>query len=114
MTEDIEKPLEIASKLRNEEINTQVYLENKKAKAKFKYADRLQIPYVITIGEDEVQNNVVSLKDMNTGDQKTLTIEEAIKLLKNKFILTICEIKLYFSMYKNILVYKTWTKEKQK
>lgn len=82
MTEDIEKPLEIASKLRNEEINTQVYLENKKAKAKFKYADRLQIPYVITIGEDEVQNNVVSLKDMNTGDQKTLTIEEAIKLLK--------------------------------
>ena len=82
MTEDIEKPLEIASKLRNEEINTQVYLENKKAKAKFKYADRLQIPYVITIGEDEVQNNVVSLKDMNTGEQKTLTIEEAIKLLK--------------------------------
>ena len=82
MTEDIEKPLEIASKLRNEEINTQVYLENKKAKAKFKYADRLQIPYVITIGEDEVQNNVVSLKDMNIGEQKTLTIEEAIKLLK--------------------------------
>ena len=82
MTEDIEKPLEMASKLSNEEINTQVYLENKKAKAKFKYADRLQIPYVITIGEDEVQNNVVSLKDMNTGDQKTLTIEEAIKLLK--------------------------------
>lgn len=82
MTEDIEKPLEIASKLRNEEVNTQVYLENKKAKAKFKYADRLQIPYVITIGEDEVQNNVVSLKDMNTGEQKTLTIEEAIKLLK--------------------------------
>lgn len=82
MTEDIEKPLEIASKLRNEEINTQVYLENKKVKAKFKYADHLQIPYVITIGEDEVQNNVVSLKDMNTGEQKTLTIEEAIKLLK--------------------------------
>ena len=82
MTEDIEKPLEIASKLRNEEINTQVYLENKKVKAKFKYADHLKIPYVITIGEDEVQNNVVSLKDMNTGEQKTLTIEEAIKLLK--------------------------------
>ena len=82
MTEDIEKPLEIASKLRNEEINTQVYLENKKVKAKFKYADHLRIPYVITIGEDEVQNNVVSLKDMNTGEQKTLTIEEAIKLLK--------------------------------
>lgn len=82
MTEDIEKPLEIASKLRNEEINTQVYLENKKVKAKFKYADHLQIPYVITIGEDEIQNNVVSLKDMNTGEQKTLTIEEAIKLLK--------------------------------
>ena len=49
MTEDIEKPLEIASKLRNEEINTQVYLENKKAKAKFKYADRYKFHMLLQL-----------------------------------------------------------------
>lgn len=82
MTEDVGKTLEIASNLRNAGINTQVYLEDKKIKAKFKYADHLQIPYVITIGEDEIQNNVVSLKNMDTGEQKTLSMEEAIDILK--------------------------------
>ena len=82
MTEDVGKTLEIVSNLRNAGINTQVYLENKKVKAKFKYADHLQIPYVITVGEDEIQNNVVSLKNMDTGEQKTLSMEEAIDILK--------------------------------
>lgn len=82
MTENIETALKTASYLRNEGINTEVYLENKKIKAKFKYADRLQIPYVITIGEDEIQNNTVSLKNMENGEQATLTIEEVVEKLK--------------------------------
>lgn len=82
MTENIETALETASYLRNKGINTEVYLENKKIKTKFKYADRLQIPYVITIGEDEIQNGTVSLKDMQNGEQETLTIEEAVEKLK--------------------------------
>lgn len=59
-----------------------MYLEDKKIKAKFKYADRLQIPYVATIGEDEIQNNTVSLKNMQTGEQENLKLDEAIKKLK--------------------------------
>ncbi len=82
MLKDNSKALEVATVLRNENINAEVYLENKKIKAKFKYADRLAIPYVIVIGEDEIVNNTVTLKNMQTGEQETLKIEEAIKKIK--------------------------------
>lgn len=82
MVEDNSKALEVATALRNENINAEVYLENKKIKAKFKYADRLAIPYVIVIGEDEIANNIVTLKNMQTGEQETLKIEEVIKKIK--------------------------------
>jgi histidyl-tRNA synthetase len=83
MVEDMGKSLEVATLLRNEGIETEVYLENKKIKAKFKYADKLMVPYVVIIGEDEIANNVVTLKNMKTGEQKTLTIEETIKTVKD-------------------------------
>ena len=82
MVEDNSKALEVATALRNKNINAEVYLENKKIKAKFKYADRLAIPYVIVIGEDEIANNTVTLKNMQTGEQETLKIEEVIKKIK--------------------------------
>lgn len=82
MTDDIQKAIEVACILRNAGINTEVYLEDKKIKAKFKYADRLKIPYVITIGEDEINNNTVSLKNMETGEQETLQLEDTIEKLK--------------------------------
>ena len=82
MVEDNSKALEVATALRNQNINAEVYLENKKIKAKFKYADRLAIPYVIVIGEDEIANNTVTLKNMQTGEQETLKIEEVIKKIK--------------------------------
>ena len=82
MVEDNSKALEVATALRNKNINAEVYLENKKIKAKFKYADRLAIPYVIVIGEDEIANNIVTLKNMQTGEQETLKIEEVIKKIK--------------------------------
>ena len=86
MTENIEKAVQIGTALRNAGINTEVYLENKKIKAKFKYADRLQIPYVITIGEDEIKNNTVALKNMGNGEQQVLTIDEAIEVLNNQIL----------------------------
>jgi histidyl-tRNA synthetase len=78
MLDDKSLSLQVASKLRNAGINTQIYFDDKKIKAKFKYADRLQIPFVIIIGEDEVASNTVTLKNMQTGEQETLTIEDAI------------------------------------
>ena len=82
MTENIEKVIEIGSAIREAEIPTEIYLEDKKIKAKFKYADRLQIPYVAVIGDDEIANEKIALKDMRTGEQESLNIQEVIEKLK--------------------------------
>lgn len=82
MVEDQNKALEVGTVLRNAGIETENYLEDKKIKAKFKYADKLQIPYVIVIGEDEIQNKLITLKNMETGEQQTLSIEDAIKMIQ--------------------------------
>ena len=82
MTENIEKVIEIGSAVREAGIPTEIYLEDKKIKAKFKYADRLQIPYVAVIGDDEIANGKIALKDMQTGEQESLNIQEVIEKLK--------------------------------
>ena len=69
MVDDMEMPIKIATKLRNEGKKVEVYLNNKKLKAKFKYADKLEIPYVIIIGEDEIAKNIVKIKNMKTGEE---------------------------------------------
>ena len=51
MLEDMTVAIQLASNLRKEGINTEVYLNDKKLKAKLKYADKLKIPYVVVIGE---------------------------------------------------------------
>ena len=74
--EDLSVPISLATKLRNNGINTEIYLNNKKLKAKFKYADKLEIPYVIIIGEDEINSNKFKLKNMSTGDEKEIDFAE--------------------------------------
>ena len=69
MTEDMTKSIELASNLRKGGINTEVYLNDKKLKAKFKYADKLKIPYVVVIGEDEINSNMIKVKNMSTGEE---------------------------------------------
>lgn len=82
MTEKIDRALEVGAIFRNAGINTDVYIENKKIKSKFKYADKLKIPYVAIIGEDEEENGTVSLKNMITGEQEELSIDNVIEILK--------------------------------
>ena len=82
MVEDLSKSIEIANALRTAGINTEIYFDNKKIKAKFKYADRLQIPYVIVIGEDEIKSGKFTIKNMNEGTQEQLEIEKIIEKLK--------------------------------
>lgn len=81
MIDDFTKSIEIATKLRNAGINTQIYTNNAKVKNQFKYASRLNIPYVIVIGEDEIKEEKVSLKNMENGEQISISIEEVIDLL---------------------------------
>lgn len=82
MTEKTDKALEVGAEFRKAGINADVYLEDKKIKAKFKYADKLQIPYVAIIGEEEEENGTVSLKNMVTGEQEEISIEKAIEALR--------------------------------
>ena len=55
----------------------QLHGEQKKFKQKLSYADKLGIPYVLLLGEDEITAGKVSLKDLATGQQELLTVEEA-------------------------------------
>lgn len=75
MLEDMTVAIQLASNLRKEGINTEVYLNDKKLKAKFKYADKLKIPYVVVIGEDEINTNTVKIKNMNTGDETSVELD---------------------------------------
>ena len=81
-SDDVSECLPIANTFRKEGINTEVYMNDKKMKAKFKYADKLKIPYVAIIGEDAVKENKVSLKNLVTGKQDTINIQEAVEILK--------------------------------
>lgn len=83
MVQDLKPAIETANKLRQAGINTEIYFDDKKIKAKFKYADRLKIPYVIVIGEEEIETGELTLKNMETGEQKREKIEGVIGELMN-------------------------------
>ena len=76
MLENLEMPIRIATMLRNNGINAEVFLNNKKLKAKMKYADKLKIPYVIVVGEDEEKTGIVKVKNMETGEEKEFDLNQ--------------------------------------
>jgi len=80
--ENVAKSIEISNVLRENKINVQVYLNDKKLKAKFKYANKLEVPYVIVVGEEEEKTQKYALKNMETGEQEVLTIEEIVARIK--------------------------------
>jgi histidyl-tRNA synthetase len=75
--------LKLAQQLRSENIRTDMDLIGRSIGKNFGYADTQGIPYVMVIGEDEVKDKTCSLKNMNSGDQKSMTMDEAIQLIKN-------------------------------
>ncbi len=82
MLEDLNVPIKIANDLRKNGINTEIFLNDKKLKAKMKYADKLEIPYVIVVGEDEVKSNVIKIKNMKTGDETESYIDNIVESIK--------------------------------
>ncbi|MBO2527106.1 MAG: histidine--tRNA ligase [Clostridiales bacterium] len=83
MTEDFSAAVQLATQLRTAGIRTQLYTEQKKFKAKMSYADKLGIPYVVFLGEDEIAQNVCSIKNLRTGDQVSLPVQEAAEMIKS-------------------------------
>ena len=82
LTDDYSYCANVVATLRKNGIKVQVNFEDQKLGKKFKYADSIKVEYAIIIGDDEVQNNKLSLKNMKTGEQQTVDVEEALKILK--------------------------------
>ena len=81
MTEDLGAAVSAATVLRNAGVRTQIYGEKKKFKAKMSYADKIGAPFVLLLGEDEIAEGLVSLKDMTSGEQQKLSAAEAARVI---------------------------------
>ena len=75
--------LPLLSDLRREGITAEVYPDDAKMKKQMSYANALSIPYVAFVGDDEIEQHTISVKDMESGDQKSYTSEELITLLRS-------------------------------
>ncbi|MGM9651895.1 MAG: histidine--tRNA ligase [Faecousia sp.] len=82
MTEDLSAAAAAATYLRQQALRTQLYCEQKKFKAKMQYADRLGIPYVVFLGEDEIAAGKVSVKDLSSGEQQLLPLPQAAAFIQ--------------------------------
>ena len=78
MTQDLTPAIRLATRLRAAGIRTQLYTEQKKFKAKMNYADKLGVPYVVFLGDDEIAAGLVACKDMTSGEQTKLSFEDTL------------------------------------
>ena len=74
--------LPIVSQLRSIGVCSEVYPDSVKIKKQMSYANAKQIPYVAMAGEDEINNSMVSLKNMETGEQSSVSIERLLEILR--------------------------------
>ena len=77
----IDYAIRVSEVLRENNVICDVYYENKGFKQKMKYANRLGVPYIIILGSDEKRDNLVTVKNMETGSQETIDFA----LLKDYF-----------------------------
>ena len=82
MTAELSPAVTLATRLRAAGVRTQLYTEQKKFKAKMSYADKLGVPYVVFLGDDEIAGNMVACKDMTSGEQTTLPFDESLALIQ--------------------------------
>ena len=76
MTEDYKMCLEVSKKIRELSISTSICYINKKFKSKIKYADNMNSKYAVIIGEDEINTNTLTIKNMVTGEQNQVKFDE--------------------------------------
>ena len=75
------KSLEVIKQLRANGISAEIYPDNAKMKKQMGRADALGIPFVAIIGESELADGYVTLKNMTSGEQNRMSVEELIKAL---------------------------------
>ena len=84
MQSDMDYTIKVADMLRKNNIPTDVYYSQKAIKHKMKYADRLGVPFVVVIGDDELAAGEATLKNMTTGIQTTVKLEDLISEYKKQ------------------------------
>ena len=77
----LEYSIKLLNLLKNSGKIIEVYFEDAKMKKKISYADKLKIPFVIIIGEDEICNNRYTLKNLKTSEQFSLSYDELLNLI---------------------------------
>ena len=82
MTQDLTPAIQLATRLRAAGIRTQLYTEQKKFKAKMNYADKLGVPYVVFLGDDEIAAGLVACKDMTSGEQTKLPFDATLSRIQ--------------------------------
>ena len=76
---DKSQALKIAAILRNQNKKVDIEMSGRKIKKSFEYANKENIPFVIVVGDDELERGKVTLKDMKTGEQKEIDIKDIEK-----------------------------------
>ena len=82
MTADVAPAIAVAEAIRSEGLRVQLYAEQKKFKQKMAYANKLEVPFAVLLGEDEVAEGKCSVKNMVSGEQVKLTPAEAAAHIK--------------------------------
>ena len=82
MTADPGPAIALAEALRGEGLRVQLYAEQKKFKQKMAYADKLGVPFAVLLGEDEIAEGVCSVKNMATGQQIKLPVQQAAQHIR--------------------------------
>ncbi|MBQ1201393.1 MAG: histidine--tRNA ligase, partial [Alistipes sp.] len=77
--------LALVNQLRQRGISAELYPDSAKMKKQMEYANRRQIPYVVIIGSNELEQGVATVKNMATGEQETLHIATFAEEISSKF-----------------------------
>ncbi|MBR4782825.1 MAG: histidine--tRNA ligase [Bacteroidaceae bacterium] len=76
--------LKIASQLRQAGIRTEIYPDSVKMKKQMSYANAISVPFVALVGESEMESGLISVKDMVSGEQKQMAVDDIIQLIRAK------------------------------
>ena len=83
MTADPAAAIAVAEEIRSAGLRVQLYCEQKKFKQKMAYANKLEVPFAVLLGEDEIAEGMCSVKNMRTGEQVKLTPADAAAYIKS-------------------------------
>jgi len=94
MTDSPTAAIAVAETIRSAGLRVQLYGEQKKFKQKMAYANKLEVPFAVLLGEDEIAEGVCSVKNMQTGEQVKLSPTDAAAYIKNALAATDCAVIL--------------------